>query len=1094
MPGTEVLRVALSAGATTIAPGDSTTIRATVTEPDGATPAAGRTVLFSEMLNKHSGTYAKTSAVTDSDGVATNVFRADAGVTGRATLKASVDGQAAYAEVLVSAAPPSDLVLEIASLTGATAIPADGESGLRLEVTARRDGAPAGDLAITLRVDPLGTLSDSTVTTRSNGTAEFELTASDQPGTTTITASAEGVQAQLPIQFHPTSLQVTIQPAVAELIADGISTTDVTVTVTDASQSPMNGVIVRMVAGEAFDDVDGDGEFTPGVDPYIDANDNGSWDAIGQIDSYGTTQENGKVYATYTAGLEAREVWIHALVSGGGAKRTIQLVPVPRAHAIEISAAATSLYANDFATVDGEVVVRDRNGAPLAGKTVTLVAGEPFDDVDADGLFTPGVDELLDDVDGNGEWSAIGSVEETTVTRAGGVGAFTYRAGLHVGTIAIKATVDGVGVDLPLELTSLPPASRVEMTVDPVEITVFGGGGVDNAEITAECFDILDQLVPAGVPVRFEIVQGPGGGEQLADAADGVYTGVTGDDGSANAVLVAGTAPGIVEISATAGSVYRTIQIGIVSGIPHMVELSAEDHILTFWAETRVCAHVYDVNHNPVRDGTVVRFSVDEGRINGDDGEGTSTIRDGQACATYYSLGPAIGTDFIAEIEAEVLGTTKQGHLEIQLEETPPPPINEVALSADRTRVPVRRTDPPETVNLVARGYTVDGQPVGAGYPIRFWIESGPQGGENLDGMALGSDLVAHTNQDGIAQTTLEPGTLPGPVQVRAHSGTANIVGVEIQIVAGAPVAIECSAEPEQIDWEETSEIRAYLYDEFHNPVEDGVLVSFSANKGLVSGFDGPSSSRTENGVAKATYTSLPSDPDEDGVATITCTAAGGDLVCQVNVRIPVQDAGLKTLSLTPADRTLMVTGGGETEETTVAVVAYNQGGQPVGEGYDVRFEVVSGPGGGETLDGVVGGPTVASTDGQGRAAVTLRAGRNAGELRIKARYGQIESNEERIAIEPGPAVEINCYPGRYEVADDDSTTVFVRVRDLHRNPVLDSTMVTFAVDEGWIDGTAYEGAAYSVTIGGLATGLYHSPEESPGGDGFADITCTVEN
>ena len=622
-PAGQTVQVTLSAGAARIAPGDSTSLRATVMEADGSTPAQGRTVLFSEMLNKHSGSYAKTSAVTDASGEATNVFRADPGAAGPVTLKATVEGQAAYAELLVSAAPPSSLVLAISSASGASAIPADGRSELQLQVTAMRGGQPAANLEIELEAAPLGLLSATSLTTGDAGTTEwFRLIAAPEAGTTTVTARAEGVSGTMPVQFHPTSLQVAVVPAALELMADGISTTEVTVVVSGWDGEPMRGVIVRLAAGESFEDLDGDGEFTPGVDRFIDDNGNGSWDAIGRIDSYGTTREDGTLRATYTAGTEPRQAWIRASVSGGGQEHAIRLVPVPRAGRVEIRGDASSVYANGRSTIEGEVFVRDRNGTPLAGKRVTLVAGEPFDDVDGDGLFTPGVDLLLDDLDGDGSWSAIGSVEETVLTAAGGAGAFTYQAGLLVGTIAVKATVDGVGADLPIELTSLPPASRVTLAADYPEITVFGGGGIDNVAITATCYDILDDTVPAGVPVHFAITTPNRGGETLAEAVEGVYTATTREDGRATAVLVAGTTPGLVEIRATAGSVQRTVQVNIVSGAPHMVVLHAADDILTFWAETEVCAHVKDVHNNPVRDGIAVRFTVDEGMIEGADGSG----------------------------------------------------------------------------------------------------------------------------------------------------------------------------------------------------------------------------------------------------------------------------------------------------------------------------------------------------------------------------------------------------------------------------------------------------------------------------------------
>ena len=67
--------------ATTLGPGDSTVVYVYVVQADGSTPAVDQEVEFGEMLNKRSGSYAKTSVRTDASGIATTVFSADVGTT-----------------------------------------------------------------------------------------------------------------------------------------------------------------------------------------------------------------------------------------------------------------------------------------------------------------------------------------------------------------------------------------------------------------------------------------------------------------------------------------------------------------------------------------------------------------------------------------------------------------------------------------------------------------------------------------------------------------------------------------------------------------------------------------------------------------------------------------------------------------------------------------------------------------------------------------------------------------------------------------------------------------------------------------------------
>lgn len=1109
--------------ATTLGPGDSTLAYVYVVQADGTTPAVNQEVEFGEMLNKRSGSYSKTSVLTDAAGIATTVFRADAQETGDVTLKARAGSSTAYAMLYLSMTPATDLVLTITSLSGGSAIPADGVSTLPLRVTATygpnqepvngltvtlvagdrfidsdRDGVfsegdelyPGGDSNNNGSWDALGTL-PSTVTTDAAGMADFILHSGTVTGTCYVRATADEATGELPVQFHSTSLQVVVQTGVLEMLADGVSTTQVIAEVSDWGGSPVSGVIVRFTAGEPFEDVGGDGEFTPGTDSFTDLNSNGQWDVIGLIDSYGATGDGGQVIATYTAGIQPGEVRIRATVTGGSAEGRIVLVPVPSASRIEVNAEPLSVFADGRSAIEGEVAVFDINGTPLAGKQVKLVAGEPFTDVDHDGIFTDGTDILLTDLDGDETWTEIGTVDPVCVTGMGGLGYFTYNAGLISGPIMIKATADGVGADLGIDLTALPPVTTMELSRESAEILVRGGGGTDNVLITALCYDALGNVAPAGIRVEFSILSGPRGGEALVDAEEGIYEAWTDADGLARAMLVAGTETGVVEVVATTGSVMRTVQVGIAAGLPHAIEIHADHEILTFWAQTNVCAYVYDLYGNPVRDGTIVLFNVDEGLIEGDDGLGSSEVEHGQACAIYYSLGPALDTDYLAAVEARVQGTTTAGSLEISLEETPPPPITELEISVDRTSVEVRRIGDAEEVLIVTRGFTFDGQAVGAGYPVTFRIESGPQGGEGLNGEGWGP-VEGFTNQDGIAQVTFEPGTRPGPVRVTAHSGTANIIGVEIQIVAGPPIDLVCSAIPEEIGSEDISEIRAYLFDEYHNPVQDGVVVSFQVDEGMIVGEDG-GSSRTEDGIAIATYYSLTPDPEGDGNAVITCVAEGGALTTQTNVRIPMRSTGLASLHLTVSETELTVSEAGDNDQMEMRVIAYTESGQTVTEGYDIRFEILSGPDGGEALNGIVGGPFTQSTDMSGRSSVTFTSGTNAGNVRIAARHGAIWSNEMIMPIYAGPPAELACWPGDSDLGEDDSTTVFVIIRDLHRNPVTDSTIVTFMADEGRVNGTAYDGALISYTFGGYAKGLYRTFEAVPGGDGWADILVSTQ-
>ena len=753
----------------------------------------------------------------------------------------------------------------------------------------------------------------------------------------------------------------------------------------------------------------------------------------------------------------------------------MNLVNVPSASHLLLEADQTEVLADGRSAVTVTVVATDVNGSPIAGKRVHFVAGEPFDDVDRDGVFDAGTDDLLVDLDGDETWSAIGTIEESAVTGEGGTASVTYTAGLLTGEIVVKATVDRVSTDLPILLRSLPPAMTVMLERTPPEIQVHGGGGVDNCVLIATCYDALGDAMPAGVPVEFSVIYGPGGGEGLTDAVDGIYAPRTDEAGKARAVLLAGAKVGIVGVAVQVGQAYRSVEIAVAAGGPHGIQLNADNTRLDFWSETAVSAYVVDLYGNPVRDNTVILWSVDEGMIEGDGSAASSETYRGQATGTYHSLGPAIGTDYKAEITARAQGTTALGTLEIALNLTPPPPISAIQISSNRQRIDVQSTGPAQSTDIIARGYDTQGNPVGAGYPIDFWIESGPNGGENLDEQGWGP-VTGLTNQDGIAQVILFAGRMPGPVLIKSHGGTANFATTEVQIVAGPPTDIICSASPGEIGSEESCEIRAYVYDMYHNPVQDGVLVSFQVDEGMVVGRDGPGSSRTTDGVATARYHSLTPDPTGDGWAVIDVAVLDGPS-CQTRVSIPIWQTEVVSLTLSSLDSEIAVRGTGAKDQTTVIATPLNAQGIPVGSGVTVLFTITSGPAGGEMIDGQPQSVSVVSRI-DGTARITLTAGTRSGLVSIEARAGAEVADHWPIVIAAGPPAFLECAAPDSALCGDffnfNDGAVRAHVTDTYHNPVRDGTTVWFSADGGLIYGT--DGQGSSMTLSGVAVASYYAP------------------
>jgi hypothetical protein len=336
---------------------------------------------------------------------------------------------------------------------------------------------------------------------------------------------------------------------------------------------------------------------------------------------------------------------------------------------VELSANPTSLLGNGLTSSAVTASVTDGLHAPVSdGTVVKFAAGERFEDTDGDGYFTEGVDEILDDADGDGQWDAIGSIDFVASTQ-GGVVVVTYDAPEDTGTVYIKATAGEVSEDITVELLPVPGelniASIVLVSPSPT-LQVKATGGVESTPAIAYGYDALGQPVGANWEISFEVIHGPGGGEGLEEAGYGPVSYFTDDYGKAAVSVTSGTVSGTMYVRARCGDVYSgATQIAISAGPPAYISLGVNPGNIRGWdiehARAAVSALVGDQYHNPVPDNTAVYFTVDEGTIVGIDDSGVSFTEAGFAEANFFSGDPR--GDGIVEITAqtsggEVVGTT----------------------------------------------------------------------------------------------------------------------------------------------------------------------------------------------------------------------------------------------------------------------------------------------------------------------------------------------------------------------------------------------------------------------------------------------------
>ncbi|MFQ5499307.1 MAG: hypothetical protein ACE5FH_06515 [Candidatus Zixiibacteriota bacterium] len=350
------------------------------------------------------------------------------------------------------------------------------------------------------------------------------------------------------------------------------------------------------------------GFFTPSVD---------TTDASGVAAAVFTATKSGS--ATVTAGMEGTSVSSTAGI-------TVTQTSQSGSDNIDIAVTPSLLLANGTDTSQVVVTVRDGDGNPAPdGTLLKFAAGEKFVDVDGNGYWSSGIDSLVFDANGNGQWDAIGLVPSTAVT-SGGTGSVivNYVAGSDALTVYVKVTIDDNtltgSAEVSLQLSPDATIASIFLQSDSMSLSVKQTGGIESSVLHAVCLDPNANNVPEGLSVNFVIVDGPGGGEHLANVGLGPFAAVTNGQGVASVSIHSGTISGTVRIRAYADTVLsNATQVLITAGPPKHIVIGTEElnvpWFFTVGNRLDVTAVVSDTFHNPVNDSTVVYFTTSEGTM-----------------------------------------------------------------------------------------------------------------------------------------------------------------------------------------------------------------------------------------------------------------------------------------------------------------------------------------------------------------------------------------------------------------------------------------------------------------------------------------------
>jgi hypothetical protein len=554
-----------------------------------------------------------------------------------------------------------------------------------------QSGAPG--VSVTFSVSGVnGTFTPGTDTTDASGYAAATFTP-QTTGSGTITATAQGaadpgtaaivVEQQQP-EDYPGSVSLNASPT--SLIAGSGETSSIVATVLSTSNGNVaNGTPVVFVAGDGFVDNNLNGVFDVGVDSLtFDLNGNGQWDANGSISPSSTGTSSNIATATYTATASsiAGSVYIRATAgdtSTNVASNTVMITLTDStgggAGTISLSIVPQTMYANNQDSALVTVSATDENGAPVPdGTVVTLVAGERFIDIDSNGVYTAGIDSLYD-ANGNGDWDAAGAIQQTITTTGGSASTYFY-AGSVAGIFYVTATIDlgtvFLQTDRMFTLESSTVVASIELVAGSDHLQVQGTGGTETTIIQAFCYDVYGNSVPSGLDIVFEILNGPGGGENLNGQGYGPITDETSSAGIAEVSLSSGTASGTVQLWAywingqTGDTTYSVVQeVEISSGPPALlvIAINADDvnqlALGIQGVEYSVSAVCDDVYGNPVPDGTVIYFGMVGTDYTEAFVQSPRTTTDGTATTTMTTTG-LVGpqTPGILEVLCETAGGT----------------------------------------------------------------------------------------------------------------------------------------------------------------------------------------------------------------------------------------------------------------------------------------------------------------------------------------------------------------------------------------------------------------------------------------------------
>jgi hypothetical protein len=1034
-PAASVLALSGTPQSAPVSSAFSSPLKAIVKDAAG-NPLSGVVVTFTAPSTGASGSFAGglNTVTTGADGTATSpVFTAN-GTFGNYAVLASVPGVTAAQFAMTNSAGAA------ASIAVTSGTPQSAQIntafGAPLAATVKDAGGnPVGGVTVTFNTPGNGasatfTGGANTAVTNAQGIAtSVVFTANSVAGSYTISASAGSVNgANFAITNtvgSPASISASAGTPQSAPVTTAFSA-PLTAVVKDAGGNLLTGVTVTFTAPSSG----ASGTFAAGANTAVT---NGSGVATSTVFTANSTSGSYAVVASAGTGSANFQ-----LTNTGGVPTSIAMVSGTPQSAIVNTAFASTL----------SVLVKDSNGNPISGVTVTFTAPASG----AGGAFTGGANTALT----NSSGVAVSAV---------------FTANATAGSYTVTASA-GAGISTPFSLTNTPGS--------PASIAV-SSGSQQHAELGTKFPNSLAAIVKdangnpvGGVTVTFSA---PASGAS-GTFAGGANTAVTSASGIAvSMAFTANVTLGSYAVTASAAGVASPASFSLsnVAAPPGSIVTSGgtpqEAQIGAAFA-LPLSVLVKDVNGVPLS-GVTVAFTVPASGASGTFASGVNTAMtnaSGVATSAVFTANSVAGSYVVTAAVGSVTGAS------FTLKNLVGPPASIVVLSGT-----------PQSTQVLA-GFSLPfavtvkdaGGNLASGVTVTFTAPaSGASGSFN------GGSNTAVTTASGVATSAAFNANLTaGSYQVTASvTGVSPSAAFALTNVAAPAGSIAASAGIQQstpINTAFGTLLSALVKDTNGSPLA-GATVTFTAPATGASGsFAG--------GVNTAVT-------DASGVATskvFTANASAGTY--SVNASAGSVTGAVYTLTNTtgPPATVTVVSGTPQSAQVNAAfslpltAIVKDAGGNPVSGASVIFTAPASGPGG--TF--VNGMSTAASvlTDASGTAvSPQFTAKALAGQYNVTASSGTATSANFAMTNTAGPPASITVAggtPQSAKISTPFATLLSVTVADSAGNPV-NGAQVTFTVTSA-VNGAggAFAGgvSTASTNASGVATAVSFTANSTAGG------------